>query len=77
MRVSKHPAPQRLGMTAQKLFCQSDLFHGRRLDLRLLCLISGLVQELVDDARTLLLLFPSFLRFLLLGEEQIVYFIAH
>jgi hypothetical protein len=25
----------------------------------------------------LLLLFPSFLRFLLLGEEQVVYFIAH
>ena len=34
-------------------------------------------KELVDDASALLLLDPSLLRFLLFGEELVVYFPAH
>jgi hypothetical protein len=34
-------------------------------------------QELIDHARTLLLLYPSLLRSLLLGPEFVIYFPAH
>jgi hypothetical protein len=37
-------------------------------------LFIGPVQELIDDANTLLLLDPSLLRFLVFGQEFVIYF---
>ena len=62
---------------AHRLFRRYDLVHGGPFSLCVIALLIGLVQELVDDARALLLLDPSLLRFLLRGEDLVVYFVAH
>src|SRR5262245_50758900 len=64
-------------LMTHRLFCGCSLFDRRCFDLGLLALLIGVVQQPIDDARTLLLLDPSVLRFLLLGEEFVVYFPTH
>src|SRR5262249_46023861 len=54
------------------LFCGCSLFHRGSFDFGLLALFIGFVQEPIDDARALLLLDPSVLRFLLLFSEELV-----
>ena len=59
------------------LLCRRDLFDRRSFDVGLVTLFIGLVQEAADDACALLLLGPSFSRFLPLSEELVVDFPAH
>jgi hypothetical protein len=59
-----------------ELFRRRDLFDWSSFDVRPIALFIGVVQELVDDTSALLLLDPSFLRFLF-GEELVVHFPAH
>ena len=72
---SKSPAGA--GLLAHRLFRGYDLVDRGPFSLCVIALLIGLVQELVDDARALLLLDPSLLRFLLRGEDLVVYFVAH
>jgi hypothetical protein len=65
------------GPMALRLFRSYDLVDLRLFGLRIVGLFIGLAQELVEDACTLLLLDPSLVRFLLFGEELVVYFPAH
>jgi hypothetical protein len=65
------------GPMALRLFRSYDLIDLRLFGLRIVGLFIGLAQELVEDACTLLLLDPSLVRFLLFGEELVVYFPAH
>ena len=60
-----------------ELFCRCNLFDRRSFDFGLLALFIGFIQEPIDDARTLLLLDPSVLRFLLFSEKFVVYFPTH
>jgi hypothetical protein len=69
--------PAGAGLLAHRLFRRYDLVDGGPFSLCVIALLIGLVQELVDDARALLLLDPSLLRFLLRGEDLVVYFVAH
>lgn len=64
-------APPERGAIGAQLFCRCNLFDRRSFDFGLLALFIGFVQEPIDDARTLLLLDPSVLRFLLFSEENI------
>ena len=59
------------------LFRRRDLLDRRSFDVGLFALFIGLVQELIDDANTLLLLDPSLLRFLVFGQDFVIYFPAH
>src|SRR5262249_31783080 len=68
---SESAAPERASL-AHRLFCGCDLFDRRSFDFGLLALCIGVVQEPIDDARALLLLDPSILRFLLLFIEEFV-----
>ena len=70
-------SPAGAGLLAQRLFCGRNLFERRCLDLGLLALFIGLVQEPIDDARTFFLLDPSVLRPLLLSEEFVIDFPTH
>jgi hypothetical protein len=70
-------SPAGAGLLADRLFRRYDLVDGGSFSLCVIALLIGLVQELVDDARALLLLDPSLLRFLLRGEDLVVYFVAH
>jgi hypothetical protein len=74
--------PRRMGFasyaaTAQGLFRWCNLFDRRRLSVGLLGWFIRLGQELIDHARTLLLLYSSLLRSLLFGPEFVIYFPAH
>jgi hypothetical protein len=60
-----------------RLFRSYDLVYLRLFGLRIVGLFIGLAQELVEDACTLLLLDSSLVRYLLFGEELVVYFPAH
>jgi hypothetical protein len=60
-----------------RLFRGYDLVDRGAFGLCVIPLLIGLVQELVDDARALLLLDPSLLRFPLRGEDLVIYFVAH
>ena len=60
------------GLWAHRLFCGCGLFGRRCFDFGLLAFFIGVVQEPIDDARALLLLDPSVLRFLLLFSEEFV-----
>src|SRR5262245_65847873 len=64
-------------LMTHRLFCGCSLFDRRCFDLGLLALLIGVVQQPIDDARTLLLLDPSVLRLLLFSEEFVVYFPTH
>jgi hypothetical protein len=55
-------APAGAGLLAHRLFRRYDLVDGGPFSLCVIALLIGLVQELVNDARTLLLLDPSLLR---------------
>jgi hypothetical protein len=65
------------GPMALRLFRSYDLVDLRLFGLRIVGLFIGLAQELVEDACTLLLLDSSLVRYLLFGEELVVYFPAH
>jgi hypothetical protein len=62
---------------AHRLFRRYDLVDRSSFGLCVIALLIGLVQKLVDNTSALLLLDPSLLRFLLFGEELVVYFPAH
>jgi hypothetical protein len=70
-------SPAGAGLLAHRLFRRYGLVDGGPFSLCVIALLIGLVQELVDDARALLLLDPSLLRFPLRGEDLVVYFVAH
>jgi hypothetical protein len=57
------------GLLAHRLFRGYDLVDRGPFGLCVVALFIGLVQELVDDARALLLLDPSLLRFPLRGAK--------
>ena len=69
-------SPAGAGLLAHRLFCRCSLFDRRFFD-GLFALSIGIVQEPIDEASTALLLDPSLLRFLLVGEEPVIYFPAH
>jgi hypothetical protein len=73
--LSKPTTPQQ--QLQGGLFRRRDLLDRRSFDVGLFALFIGLVQELIDDANTLLLLDPSLLRFLVFGQEFVIYFPAH
>src|ERR1700730_1870629 len=70
-------SPAGAGLLAHRLFRRYDLVDGRPFGLCVIALLICVVSELVNDARTSLLLDPSLLRFLLRGEDLVVYFVAH
>src|ERR1700730_3201404 len=70
-------SPTGAGLLAHRLFRRYDLIDRGPFSLCIIVLLIGLVQKLVDDACTPLLLDPGLLRFLLFGEEPVVYFPAH
>jgi hypothetical protein len=67
--LSKPPTPQQ--QLQGGLFRRRDLLDRRSFDVGLFALFIGLVQELIDDANT------SLLRFLVFGQEFVIYFPAH
>src|SRR5258708_3132056 len=79
------PSPRKRGpystpkhtMASLGYFRGCDLFDWRRLSVGLLGWFIRLGQELIDHARTLLLLYSSLLRSLLFGPEFVIYFPAH
>src|SRR5262249_50276976 len=71
-QTSDDNQPRRSGAVAHWLFCGCSLFHRGSFDFGLLALFIGFVHEPIDDARALLLLDPSVLRFLLLFSEEFV-----
>jgi len=72
----REPPPEQ-GLLAHRLFCRCNFSDRRSFDFSLLSLFIGFVQEPINDARTLLLLDLSVLRFLLFSEEPVVYFPTH
>jgi hypothetical protein len=70
-------SPAGAGLLVHRLFRGYDLVDRGAFGLCVIPLLIGLVQELVDDARALLLLDPSLLRFPLRGEDLVIYFVAH
>jgi hypothetical protein len=78
LSAQKDPSSKACGSgLAHQLFCRCNLVDRRSFGFGLLALFIGFVQEPVDDARTLLLLDPSVLRFLLFSEKFVVYFPTH
>ena len=70
-------SPAGAGLLVHRLFRGYDLVDRGAFGLCVIPLLIGLVQELVDDARALLLLDPSLVRFPLRGEDLVIYFVAH
>jgi hypothetical protein len=73
----RNKSPAGAGLLVHRLFRGYDLVDRGAFGLCVIPLLIGLVQELVDDARALLLLDPSLLRFPLRGEDLVIYFVAH
>ena len=77
LRASMEATADRGRLHFGGLFRGRNFFDRCSFDVSLFALFSGVAQELVDNARALLLLNPSLLHFLLFSEELVVYFPAH